>query len=524
MKAPTRLSYLLLGLVLLIFSIALYAGQVWHGALNQDEGWYLYAARSVSEGALPYADFAFTQPPAMPLFYSLATPLIKWGGVAAGRGLTAVLGFLTALCVGWLAGRLTPSSKRPAAMLTAFSLVALNAYQTYFTTLVKTYSLCALFLVLSFISLSYLYRHGRILPALISGAFLALAAGTRISTAFAAPVLFLILLLREKDLKATISFVAGGVLVSLLLWMPLYLRAPDALLFWVVRYHTLREAGSPVLQWALKAGAVSRLVQVYFPAVGLGLLMLLLHTRVRPRRNLRCLPWLSQALWISVLLISLVQLGAAFPYDDYQVVVYPLLVAVLASELLRLLPVSRVSAWMTTAAISLLCLAHTGSSSLLQDWAVQGQDRIWWRFKVQSELAQLRAAGHQIKPLLGAENLLLTQDAYLAIECNARLPQGLEMGPFSIYPEWSDEEAQRRHVHNLNTLNTLIEKTPARVAALSGYAFSIASPQIDEIEEQEQNKLNQSVSNRFTAVDEFTHFGQGHTTLRIYQRSRLHPE
>ena len=40
---------------------------VWWGAVNQDEGWYLYASRLVGEGKLPYRDFFFTQGPVLPM-------------------------------------------------------------------------------------------------------------------------------------------------------------------------------------------------------------------------------------------------------------------------------------------------------------------------------------------------------------------------------------------------------------------------------------------------------------------------
>jgi len=39
---------------------------VWWGSLNQDEGWYLYAAQMVRDGKFPYHDFFFTQGPALP--------------------------------------------------------------------------------------------------------------------------------------------------------------------------------------------------------------------------------------------------------------------------------------------------------------------------------------------------------------------------------------------------------------------------------------------------------------------------
>ena len=64
------------------------------GDLNQDEGWYLYAAREVSEGRLPYRDYAFTQGPMMPLVYSVSAPVIRDHGVAGGRVVTWLLGII----------------------------------------------------------------------------------------------------------------------------------------------------------------------------------------------------------------------------------------------------------------------------------------------------------------------------------------------------------------------------------------------------------------------------------------------
>ena len=54
-----------------IFSVVaaaiLAVAAVWLGALNQDEGWYLYAANLVSEGKMLYRDFFYTQGPLLPL-------------------------------------------------------------------------------------------------------------------------------------------------------------------------------------------------------------------------------------------------------------------------------------------------------------------------------------------------------------------------------------------------------------------------------------------------------------------------
>ena len=74
----------ILAVVVAVFSSVL---AVWWGGVNQDEGWYLYAARLVGEGKVPYRDFFFTQGPILPYIYS-ALPI---HGLLSGR--LATIGF-----------------------------------------------------------------------------------------------------------------------------------------------------------------------------------------------------------------------------------------------------------------------------------------------------------------------------------------------------------------------------------------------------------------------------------------------
>ena len=76
-----------------------------HGNLNQDEGWYLYAAKMVNEGAIPYVDFAFTQGPVLPYVYSMLHPVIDALGVAGGRLLTTWFGVLAGILAAATAAR-----------------------------------------------------------------------------------------------------------------------------------------------------------------------------------------------------------------------------------------------------------------------------------------------------------------------------------------------------------------------------------------------------------------------------------
>ena len=186
-----------------ICAVALYvvlgAMNLYFGDLNQDEGWYLYAARQVHEGQLPYRDFAFTQGPMLPLVYSLAQPLVDRWGVAGGRLFSAVLGFLGALAAAWLAARSSPEGGW--ARCRASRLHPDRRQR-----------------------LPELFHHGRqnVLPlravsgrrgcwpralrrpragraaVLLSGVLLALAAGTRHSAGAALPVVFLWLVFKRR--------------------------------------------------------------------------------------------------------------------------------------------------------------------------------------------------------------------------------------------------------------------------------------------------------------------------------------
>ena len=152
MKKATWVSIAVIAVAL---SILLCTANLFLGNLNQDEGWYLYAAKQITQGQVLYRDFMFTQGPALPYIYGVLFPVIEKLGVAGGRLITALFGLAAAGCAAWLAARTVSSKAWKPAALFAFILVGVNVYQSYFTVIVKTYSLCAFFLTAGFVALSY---------------------------------------------------------------------------------------------------------------------------------------------------------------------------------------------------------------------------------------------------------------------------------------------------------------------------------------------------------------------------------
>jgi hypothetical protein len=235
----------------------------------------------------------------------------------------------------------------------------------------------------------------------------------------------------------------------------------------------------------------------------------------RPRVPRDAVRW---ALGLGLAGVSLVHLAAPFPYDDYQVPLYPLFAALVTAVWTRLLPDA--PRWRTALAAGALAAALLAAfaSPMLQGWMVIGRDRIWWRLRPQPALLQLREAGQAIRALASGSDELLTQDVYLAVETGLRVPRGLELGPFSYYPALSTEKARLLHVVNDPLLEDILAQTPARAAAMSGYSFVMAAPEVRKLDEAVQQRWWDLLAARFELVQTVPDFGQGPTALQLYQR------
>ena len=523
---------------LAVFAI-LTGANLYFGDLNQDEGWYLYAGRLVHEGQVPYRDFAFTQGPVMAYAYALFHPAVEAFGVAGGRMVTGLLGAAAALCAAWLVFGIAAHDRKRIAALLAFILAAVNVYQSYHCTIVKTYSLCALLIVLGFLCLMRVNRRYGGVWAMVAGLFLVMAAGTRISAGIILPIVFLFLVSGRKSTGlAWFWFGLGAGLSACAIFGPFLVVARESFLFGVIQYHAGRTVGGAATQIVYKGGFISRVVQDYFVAIGLFAALILARVfrmggaggdspgsaragdpATAPGAAVVPARMMLGMIWCSVAAVTLVHISAPFPYDDYQVAIFPLFAAALACGLARIPWSGKAASWLLLT-VFLLSVMSSFSSPVNQSWVIRERDRIWWRLKSESSLEILRKSGARIRSLAGPEKLLLTQDTYLAVESGLHVPKGLEMGPFSYYPALDDKAAARLHVLNKKMLCELIGGTEASVAAFSGYGLAIRSPGVEEITGDEPGELRGVVGGRYS-IDkpEIPFFGQDLTTLRIMVRS-----
>ena len=514
-----------------VASLALYGFAVWFGNLNQDEGWYLYAARSVSAGAAPYRDFFFTQGPVMPYVYGWLGGLWASHGVLGGRLLTAFFGLLACVLAAGLARRAVPSQRAAEAGIVAFALTACNLYHVYFTTIPKTYALGSCLLLGGYLTLTLCFSRRKKtrsrmshMWALPAGVLVALAAGTRLSLGVLLPVTVLWLLIScRKTGAAFFWFALGGALGLVLVFGPTLLDAREQFLF-AQNFHVARGGRDPFFV----VGSVVRTAGAYWPVCLLAAALVLFrifYSEVAVRRTPDEEPqgilyhggiWPS--LWACAFLgVFLVQLASPHPYDDYQVPVMGLLVAALAGWGANAVASGPVRGTLCLFWV-LAALASAVASSLPQEWLMLRQDRFWPIRKTASDLAQLRATASDIRHLADGDRVLLTQDLYLAVEAGMRVPKGLEMGPFSYFPGLSDADAKRFHVLNRNQLSALLASAPCRVAAFSGYGLAIRAPVMDEVPEEDRQQFLGLLGKNYDLVQEVPDFGQHSTMLEIMKR------
>lgn len=528
-----------IGPVLLAWLAAalLAAVNVWFGPLNQDEGWYLLAAQNVSRGMMPYRDFLYTQGPVLPFVYGAFADNWSPGGVLGGRILTALLGLLAALffsvCAGCLARRRDPAAEWPAFVL-SFLLLSLSPDWSYFTAIPKTYALGAFFLSFGFLFATGLELALKSIPrrapfaAAFSGVCFALAAATRATLCLAAVPVWIALIVAARRDRARrfdwLWFAVGCAAALALVYAPFLALCPENFLF-SQTYHAAR-ASAPFGQWlVLRAGFVCFLAQGY-PALiaAAAILAAVAVFRTREAGGAAGPADPSRVLYFAVVvafvLLTLAHFLVPFPYADYNTPAMPLAAVALAVPLGGLVARANLRPWRVGLVALAASAAFVAASPWPMKWVDGEQHLFWFHSSLDSALARLRRAGRVVREQNPQGKPILTQDAYLAVEAGFPVVPGFEMGPFSIFPDLSDDEARAHRVHNLATAEKAIREADYDVAALSGYAFLLGCPSTEPLPYPDRERLRESVRAPFGAPVYSEHrFGQQNTELLIYSRN-----
>lgn len=498
------------------------------GDLNQDEGWYIYASSMIGRGSLPYRDFAFTQAPVMPFFYLSALPFVDLWGMLGARIFTIMLAFAAAGVSAWAAARLAPSEKGATAAATLI-LLLVNCYHSYFTSVAKTYAITTLFLAAGTLFLGWVGTKRGAVTCLLSGIFYALAIGTRMSIAPVVPVVFGWLIWKRRRQEAGnewAGFAFGSLTTLAMIILPFLSVAHENFIYFNFDYHMARDVGGIGDALIYKLGFISRWIGAYSIAALIGMALLFHKLAKRNKSSRVLLPFKGRSsdvgfLWIAAGSITIVHLMAPFPYDDYQVAVFPLFAIALAVDGVQLvLKTIRSKHTLRVYLLGLLFASTLAafSSPINQSWFVFGRDRIWWLSKSRPDILNLRDAGRMLRDYSGRRTGIITQDTYLAVESGLQLPHGMEMGPFSFYPDLATHRARQLNVLNEELLLEILGGEDAPVAAVSGYSFAIAAPSITPVPDSKRLRFIEILLDSYEKDSVIENFGQAHTDLIIYRR------
>jgi hypothetical protein len=229
-----------------------------------DEGFYLYAARAILRGELPYLDFFYNQ---MPLSaYAYAAWIGALGADFRVARLLSVAGavLVAALLARYARERLGPAGAAgPGAAWLAALLLAFNALTLAWFTIFKTHALAAALLLAGFYLLARWERRPSVLTLLAAGALLVAAAQVRLYLVALVPIAAAWVVWVSRSLVRPVgrdlAALAGGAILAGGLSGYFLLRAGDRMWFDVWIYHTLRHEAGAVADFGQKAGVLGRL-------------------------------------------------------------------------------------------------------------------------------------------------------------------------------------------------------------------------------------------------------------------------
>lgn len=416
------------------------------GRLTGDEGWYTYAAQLVLAGQLPHRDFAFTQPPLMPIVYA-AWLALTGPGLLAARVLSFALGGV-GIAFAMLAARRKAGDL--AALLTG-ALVITNLSVVFDVCSVKTQ---ALSVCLSGLTLWCAARApARWASTWMLGAASALVA-TRLSMLPVLACCSLYALRGPQPRAAVISLFFAALLGSS--WV--LLVGPHALLFDTITFHSAWY-GNPRWQWSgYGRSNVLGIIANQWPllAAGLTALVLSLRPRTAPSEATPWL-WLCVASYVTTTVVHISR-PVSFPiYQTSNVLFLAAATGCKLSELERKPPVLAL-----LAALSVL-------GWRTQEYPVSARG--------DGGLTRLDEAAEAIAQLSRDGDLLFTLSTELAVESKRPLLPGWSMSEFSYFPELP--EAQLRPLGLRNRAMLLRDLSQARpaVVALTHHHAAMLGPE-----------------------------------------------
>ncbi|MFQ5970363.1 MAG: ArnT family glycosyltransferase, partial [Nitrososphaerales archaeon] len=465
----TKEIYILLISVFVIIGIF----HTFFGGMTNDEGFFLYAGKSVFSGKIPYLDFSFTQPPLLPYIYGI--PQLLFGpNLYVGRLTSLFFGVLTLI----FTAKIVEKFGGKPAVIIALALISFNPYTIHFLIHTKTYALVAFFMVLS---VYFQFANTRIKNpsrSIVSVSLIWLAVGVRLAVLPAAIFLTLYVLYTErKNIRTAVPSLVTALVVGGLLFMPFYIIDQDSLRFNLLGYHLGQSAffgrAEEINLLSLEnivgedfSRVFSNKIPTFFSIVQrfLAILILMFVTLIvliNRRKNFRddLKFYLIFSLVFSVFLVHFLKVDTQ---REYPVMIVPL-AAILAgygfSEVYRYSNGNFVkyALFLTVTILILFALLAQGYKTEID---VSG-DR--------GPIQEVEEMANYIKKNTPSDGKLLTFSTFTAFQANREVLPGFEMSVYSYYRDWSDDTVQKYNLVNKNLLDQYITSGSASAILITDF-------------------------------------------------------
>ncbi len=436
-----------------------------------DEAYFLYAARLVRQGAIPYRDFFFPQMPLLPY---------AWGWALAPFEVTWVSGRLLAALVAWMAAYvftrlLLPRVRQEGILVAMVVAFLLSDFGLEWATVVKTYSPAVLLSLCAMAAATGTgARQGHAFAWFWSGMSAGCALITRLTVLPLVPLILIGGLWESRATGAVARRAVAAWLVGLALPIALVLAmwriAPVAFQYdnWV--YHGL---GAPTWSQRLHTNIPVALDRFLRQPIWLAALCLLARDHWR-RRALAPLDWIYRLAFAAMAGVSFVPI---LSHQQYYAMATPWLLLGAAPAL---------QDWWREVG-SRLCSRHRWASAILAAIAVvlvllepyHALERRWptwtWgstrseaRGEFDNRLATVRAIARRVDALAPRDAAMLTWWPGYAVGTRTPLLAGLE-NQFGLRVGYynHDREALRQlHVLDASDVQSIIERHAAGVVVV----------------------------------------------------------
>ncbi|MGB3977108.1 MAG: alkaline phosphatase family protein [bacterium] len=472
--------YILMSLAYLLF-----------GQLHLDEGAYLYASKAVYQGAVPYRDFFFLQPPLFPYIYGLIQYFFP--GLVFARLTSILFGFLATLFLMKLVSRLSDRE----GSIVFLALITTCPFQLYFFSISRLYALSAFFISIGaymiFAKSSPNFR-----DSLFGLCAFALAVATRLTTLPFFLLVCLYILFKAKGFKSKVipPLLASAMLVAIFLPF-IFLTGFERFRFNIIGMNLSLYAFNISTVFAQKFKATAQLFRFYFPVWIMFIPLVfryLTSFRKKPlKENLIDLSGHQAVLWIAVLGMLTVHSSARIYQASYQTIIMPLLMALIVigwRKLFETMDVQSRSLLLSCfIALWIFGVLAYGRSSLS---IIGGKPA----------LMALREQADFIRQHTKPGDRVFSADSPLAVTESGRevLPG---MAGSDLFADWDTEKCREYNVLNFDIMTDYVQSQAGSLLIMGDMSYTKSLPYLNPISSDRRNAFLQVIDSEYETIGVF---------------------